>query len=206
MKLSKKHIILILSVFLLIISIIYRVLNPFEQQKVDKLTFTGKKISKTDISAEKSLTPEKKSQTQTQTQHQPQTMVSKFLNKPKISAKIYKNLFSIYKPPSKQVAVKKVNIPVDKDLQTRQMTNTIKKDPVQEIKEYLCSYRVYGTYKSENTKAVFLSKNKLVLCAKIGDRLDGKYLIEDIQDNYIRIKALALNETIHLDMREFNNE
>ena len=204
MKLSKKHIILILSVFLLIISIIYRVLNPFEQQKVDKLTFTGKKISKTDIVAEKSLIPEKKSQSQTQ--HQPQTLVSKFLNKPEISAKIYKDLFSIYKPPSKQVAVKKVYIPVDKDIQTRQMTNIIKKDSVQEIKEYLCSYRVYGTYKSENTKAVFLSKNKLVLCAKIGDRLDGKYLIDDIQDNYITIKALALNETIHLDMREFNNE
>ncbi len=204
MKLSKKYIILILSVFLLIISIIYRVLNPFEQQKVDTLTFTGKKISKTDIVAEKALTPEKESQFQTQ--HQPQTLVSKFLNKPKISAKIYKDLFSIYKSPSKQVAVKKVNIPVEKDIQTRQMTNTIKKDPVQEIKEYLCSYRVYGTYKSENTKAVFLSKNKLVLCAKIGDRLDGKYLIDDIQDNYIRIKALALNEIIHLDMREFNNE
>ncbi len=204
MKLSKKHIILILSVFLLIISIIYRVLNPFEQQKVDKLTFTGKKFSKTDIPAEKSLKPEKK--LQSKTQHQPQTLVARFLNKPKISATIYKDLFSTYMPPSKQVAVKKAYIPVDKDIQTSQMTNIIKKDPIQEIKEYLCSYRVYGTYKSENTKAVFLSKNKLVLCAKIGDRLDGKYLIDDIQDNYITIKALALNETIHLDMREFNNE
>ena len=45
-----------------------------------------------------------------------------------------------------------------------------------------------------------------MLVAKIGDRLDGKYLIDDIQDNSIKIKALELNETIHLDMREFNNE
>ncbi|MDM8539199.1 hypothetical protein QUF70_20790 [Desulfobacterales bacterium HSG17] len=204
MKLSKKHIILILSVSLLIISIIYRVLNPFEQQKVDKLTYTGKKISKTDIPAEKFLTPEKK--LQSQTQHQPQTLVSKFLNKPEISAKIYKDLFSIYKPPSKQATVKKVYIPVDKDIKTRQITKTIKKDPVQEIKEYLCSYRVYGTYKSENTKAVFLSNHNLVLCATIEHRLAGLYLIDDIPDTYITLKALALNETIHLDMREFNNE
>ena len=202
MKLSKKHIILIISVLLLIASITYRVLNPFEQQKVEKLTFTGKKISKTNIQTEKFLAPEKKVQTQAQTQ----TILAKFLNKPKISAKIHKDLFSIYKPPSKRIAKKKVNIPVDKDIQNMQRTNKIKIDPVQEIREYLASYRVYGTYKSENTKAVFLSKNKLVLCAKIGDRLDGKYLIEDIQDNYIKIKALALNETIHLDMREFNNE
>ncbi len=45
-----------------------------------------------------------------------------------------------------------------------------------------------------------------MLVAQIGDRLDGKYLIDDIQDNYIRIKTLEFNETIHLDMREFNDE
>ena len=70
----------------------------------------------------------------------------------------------------------------------------------------MASYTLYGIYKSENTKAVFLAKNKLILVARTGDRLDGKYLIDDIQDNHIKIRALDLNETIHFDMREFNNE
>jgi len=179
------------------IAIIYRVLNPFVQQEVNTLTFTGEgKSIKTDKAEHAILQAEKV---------ESQTLVSKFLNKPKVSAKVYKDLFSIYKPPNKLAQKKKVSVPADGDVQNRQKLD-IKKDSVQEIKEYISSYRVYGIYKSENTKAIFLAKNKLVLVAQIGDRLDGKYLIDDIQDNYIRIKALELNETIHLDMREFNDE
>ena len=197
MKLSKKHIIFIMVVFCLMIAIIYRVLNPFVQQEVNILTFTGEgKSIKTDKAEHAILQAEKV---------ESQTLVSKFLNKPKVSAKVYKDLFSIYKPPNKLAQKKKVSVPADGDVQNRQKLD-IKKDSVQEIKEYISSYRVYGIYKSENTKAIFLAKNKLVLVAQIGDRLDGKYLIDDIQDNYIRIKALELNETIHLDMREFNDE
>ena len=197
MKLSKKHIIFIMVVFCLMIAIIYRVLNPFVQQEVNTLTFTGEgKRIKTDKAEHAVLQTEKV---------ESQTLVSKFLNKPKVSAKVYKDLFSIYKPPNKLAQKKKVSVPADGDVQNRQKLD-IKKDSLQEIKEYITSYRVYGIYKSENTKAIFLAKNKLVLVAQIGDRLDGKYLIDDIQDNYIRIKTLEFNETIHLDMREFNDE
>ncbi|MDA3915446.1 MAG: hypothetical protein PF690_00530 [Deltaproteobacteria bacterium] len=197
MKLSKKHIIFIIVVFFLMIAIIYRILNPFVQQEVNTLTFTGEKKSvKTDKAEHAILQAEKV---------ESQTLVSKFLNKPEVSAKVYNDLFSTYKPPNKLAKKKKVNIPADRDIQNRQKLD-IKKDSLQEIKEYITSYRVYGIYKSENTKAIFLAKNKLVLVAQTGDRLDGKYLIDDIQDNYIKIKALEFNETIRLDMREFNNE
>jgi len=97
-------------------------------------------------------------------------------------------------------------MPVQKNMKTEPKKDEIKKENVQQIKEYISSYKVNGIYKSKNAKAVFLSKNKLVLVAKIGDRLDGKYLIDDIQDNYITIRALDLNETIRFEMREFNNE
>jgi hypothetical protein len=196
-KLSKKHILFIIVVFFLMIAIIYRILNPFVQQEVNTLTFTGEKKSvKTDKAEHAILQAEKV---------ESQTLVSKFLNKPEVSAKVYNDLFSTYKPPNKLAKKKKVNIPADRDIQNRQKLD-IKKDSLQEIKEYITSYRVYGIYKSENTKAIFLAKNKLVLVAQTGDRLDGKYLIDDIQDNYIKIKALEFNETIRLDMREFNNE
>jgi len=195
-KLSKKHIIFIIAVFFLIVSIIYRLLNPFVQPEVNTLTFTGEKDLKTGKAEHAGLKAEKL---------ELQTPVLKFLNKPKVSAKVYKDLFSTYKPPNMLAKKKKSSVNVDEEVQKGQKSE-IKKESIQEVKEYISSYRVYGTYKDKNTKAVFLAKNKLVLVAKIGDRLDGKYLINDIQDNYIGIKALELNETIHLDMREFNNE
>jgi len=167
------------------------------QQEVNTLTFTGEEKSiRTDKAEHYILQAEKV---------ESQTLVSKFLNKPKVSAKVYNDLFSTYKPPNKFAKKKKINIPADRDVQNRQKSD-IKKDSLQAIKEYISSYRVYGIYKSENTKAIFLAKNNLVLVAQIGDLFDGKYLIDDIQDNYIRIKILEFNETIHLDMREFNYE
>ena len=178
---------------LLTISIIYRVLNPFVQPRVDKLTFTGNmnsKISKVENAMEQTR------------QGKSQTLVSKYLNKSRVSGKVEKDLFSIYRPPQK----KKIKMSIKKDIQTQKIIETVKKDPVLEAKEYIATYTLYGIYKSEGTKAVFLSKNKLMLVARTGDRLDGKYLIDDIQDNYIKIKALDLNETIHFDMREFNDE
>ncbi len=193
MKLNKKYIIFVIVFMLLIISIIYRVLNPFVQPRVDKLTFTGNKSNKI-IKAENTM-----EQTR---QGRSQTLVSKYLNRPKTSEKVYKDLFSIYRPPQK----KKLKMSIKKDIQDQKVVETVKKDPVSEIKEYISSYTLYGIYKSEDTKAVFLSKNKLVLVARTGDRLDGKYLIDDIQENHITIKALDLNETIHFDMREFNDE
>ena len=198
MKLSKKHIVMILSVFLFIISVVYRVLNPFVQPTVDKLTFTGVKQGKIVGKVIKNPVSENTIEEK--------NIVSMFLNKPKLSLKIYKDLFLIYKPPSKVVKKNNVTVPVDNTTQVRQTKDEIKKQSIQQVKDYISSYSVLGMYKSKDTNAVFLSKNKLVLVAKIGDRLDGKYLIDDIQDNYIKIRALDLNETIHLDMREFNNE
>ncbi len=204
MKLSKKYktdkklIIFVGAVFLLIISIMYRVLNPFEQQTVDQLTYTGTKADKIKIQIKKNITPEK--------QFSSQDIVSEFFNKPEVSAKVYNDLFRIYHSPEKLDENNQIDVLSNRGIQEGQKPDSIKANPVQEIRDYLCAYKIYGTYKNENIKAVFLSKDKLVLVAKIGDRLDGKYLIDDIQENYIKIRALDLNETIHLDMREFNNE
>ena len=184
---------------LLVIAIIYRLLNPFVQSKVDKLTFTGGKTGKTDSQRESGVITDKSKSGK-------QPLVSRFLNKPKVSAEVHKNLFSIYRPPVQTDINDEAQDIVNQDIQAGHNIDNLEKDSIQEIKEYISSYMLYGTYKSENTKAVFLSKDKLVLVAKKGDRLDGKYLIDDIQDNYIKITALELNETIHLDMREFNNE
>ena len=75
-----------------------------------------------------------------------------------------------------------------------------------QVKDYIASYRYYGSYHSGDKKAVFLVKNKLVLVARKGDRIDGKYLIDDIQDDFIRIKALELNQTIDIHLGEFNDD
>lgn len=189
MKPDKKSIIFILVLILLVISIVYRVQHPFVQKRVDSLTYTQ------EHPADKSMV-EKKIGPSGPTEDG--SVAAKFLNKPRISGKVSKDLFSISLPPRK--TEEKI------DIQALPAKESVQNDPLSEAKAYLASYKIDGTYESENTKAVFLSKDKLVLVAKVGDRLDGKYLIEDIQKDRVRIKALDLNEIINLDLREFNNE
>lgn len=189
MKLDKKAIIFITVFILLVIVIIYRVLNPFVQQRVENLTFTGK-----DETGQNRVV--KTIEINGQAESQP--LVARFMNKPRISGQVVKDLFLMPRPLQKPAETTEAHSPP--------AATTIQTDPLVEAKAYLASYKIDGTYESEDTKAVFLSKDKLVLVAKIGDRLDGKYLIEDIQKDHIRVRALDLNATINLDMREFNNE
>ena len=79
-------------------------------------------------------------------------------------------------------------------------------DPVADIREYLTSYKLYGNYEGENGKGVFLAKNKLVLVANQGDRLDGKYVIDEINDSYIQFSIPELNRSIRIEQGAFDNE
>ena len=197
MKLNKQYIIFIIVFILLIIAIIYRVKNPFIQKEVDILTYTGEKKSKINLKQNKRQTG----------QRQSDTIVSRFLNRSEFSGESIKDLFSLYKNPEDLQEKREIEGQMGKTIQDKRMINEDGGDDfVSEIIKDLISYRFYGTYKSEDKRAIFLVRNKLVLVASIGDRIDGKYLIEDIQDNYIRLKALDLNEIIHIDIREFNNE
>jgi hypothetical protein len=189
MKNDKKNIVFATALGLLILSIIYRLMNPYVQPRVTRLTYTGSgqeayKIGKVKGAAKKTVKP------------------SETDGKPKTSRRVYKDLFYVYKPPQSVEEDNSALITTSPG----EKIETIGKDPLGAVKEYIASYKFYGTYTSGEQKAVFLAKDKLVLVARTGDRIDGKYLIEDIQDDFIRIKALELNETIDINIREFSDD
>jgi hypothetical protein len=190
MKITRKNMIFFLALVLLILSIIYRLMNPYVQPRVAKLTYTGsiqRSETMKDLGAEKTKSNGVKED------------LAGILKKVKTSPRVYRDLFALYTPAQTGQKEKTVvSIP--------ESSAAIEKDPIGEFKDYIASYRFYGSYNSEGKKAVFLAKNKLVLVARIGDRLDGKYLIDDIQDDFIRIKALELNETIDVHLGEFNDD
>ncbi len=190
MRLTRKNILFFAAAGLLLVSLIYRIMNPYVQSRVDTLTYTGKvDDSKVQIKPgdDRAVTepfgPIKDNQ---------------------LAGKVYKNLFSLYKPPQTE-RKEKQPIPEKKDSESKNI-EPVTKDPIIAVKEYIASYRFYGSYERAGKKAIFLAKNKLVLVARTGDRIDGKYLIDDIQDDFIRIKVLDLNKTIDINIREFNDD
>lgn len=189
MTTSRKNMIFFLAAGLLILSIVYRLLNPYVQPRVTRLTYTGSVQSSAvmkDSPAKKSKSNGAKGQLG-------------ILKRVKTSPRVYRDLFALYKSPETLQKEKAVVTPAEP-------AAAVEKDSMGQVKDYIASYRYYGSYHSGGKKAVFLSKNKLVLVARTGDRLDGKYLIDDIQDDFIRIKALELNETIDIHIGEFNDD
>ena len=191
MRFTRKNIIFLAAACLLLISLIYRLMNPYVQPRVDTLTYnTGK------VDDSKNLKEEPGDD---------RTVVAGLSGPFKgkaISEKVYKDLFSLYKPPQTAGQGKK-----DRQLKiTPPPVAPVTKDPLLAVKEYIASYKFYGSYDSAGKKAIFLAKNKLVLVARTGDRIDGKYEIVDIQEDFIRIKAVDLNQTIEIKIREFNDD
>jgi hypothetical protein len=178
---------------LLLVSLIYRLMNPYVQPRVDTLTYTGRSSDSKKIKAEPG---------------DDRVVADPFArsNGKAVSGKVYKDLFALYKPPQTAGQEKQSIGKKDRQLEITPPYRPVTKDPVLAIKEYIASYKFYGSYDSAGKKAVFLAKNKLVLVARTGDRIDGKYEIEDIQDDFIRIKATDLNQTIDINIREFNDD
>ncbi len=179
----------------MLIFLIYRLMNPYVQPRVDTLTYTGK------VDNSKNLP--------TKPGDDGAVAADPFgpIKDNQLSDKVYKDLFSLYKPP-KTDRKEKESIPEKKDSESKNIPTLepVTKDPAVAVKEYIASYRYYGSYDRAGEKAVFLAKNKLVLVARTGDRIDGKYEIDDIQDDFIRIKALDLNKTIDINIGEFYDD
>ena len=195
MKISGRHILFAGVLVILAGVIVYRLQNPFIQQTTDQLTYTAKKgLSAKAGSNRAAADQEGKKKTM--------SVFDLFLNKPQISGAMHTDLFAEYRlPVKKRVSVK----PVLKKQEPAD-PKPLRKDPLAEARKAITSYKLYGTFQEAGKKAVFLSKDKLVLVARIGDRLEGKYLIQDIQDTYITFKPVEVNQTLRLDMREFKDE
>ncbi|THB80455.1 MAG: hypothetical protein D3926_07105 [Desulfobacteraceae bacterium] len=204
MKFERQHIVFILVLGMLVISVVYRIKHPFVQREVDTLTFTGETmvtaagVKKTSGLAAKEF------------EGKGVREISRFLSGSNWPGKVVVDLFALYEPPRIEMPASEVVMaapePVDTVVESpKPEPKPAKINPVPEIARELKSYRFCGTYQSKGTRSIFLTRGKQVLVASVGDRIYGKYLIEEIADDHIRLKALDLNETININIREFND-
>lgn len=196
MKIDRKMIIFLVVCLLFAGAVIYRFNNQFEHEQVRTLTYTGKKSDP--VRTGKPAIRKKEASQTTE-------LLNLFFNREKNTGRVEKDLFEIYrvkpKVTKKQAAKRALAANLKRDAQKAKAP-----DPVQVAKKQVTAYKWYGTFKGQGGRAVFLAKNKTVLVAKTGDRIEGKYQIEDIQDNYLKIRAFGIDQSIHLDAGEFNNE
>jgi hypothetical protein len=193
MAMGKKHILFVVTLILLVVSIVYRAFNPFEQARVAALTYT---VQKRFPDRPETII---KNRTDSHTIHD---TVSRFIDPPQVSASVHQDLFAIYQPPRLSPATE-TSPPPPLDETPIEDLEQERQDLIQDAIREISGYRIFGLFEDENKTFVFLAKDKQVIVAGKGDCLEDKYRIDEINKTHITITALDLNEPIQLDMSEF---
>ena len=200
----KQKMMLSLALLLLLVSVGYRVMHPYVQPRVDRLTHTGSRPIAGDV-----VSPfEKKSAGMAEPPAYSNMIFDQFFNQPVCSGELVNDVFALHPGEPQTISSDKTAHGSSGETGKIHSVNPAPPPPdlLKKTVDYLLSFTFMGGFQRGNEKAVFLSRGNQVLVARIGDRINGKYLIKAIEENAITIKALDINETIHLDMREFNDK
>jgi hypothetical protein len=78
-------------------------------------------------------------------------------------------------------------------------------DPVEVVNEELGRFQVIGFFIQNGEAAIFLQRDKQVLVVREGNLIDGKYRVEDISAEKMTLRAVHLDERVHLDLTQYLN-
>jgi Tfp pilus assembly protein PilP len=190
---DRKKIILIVLVAIFIISLAYRIMHPFKQERVAELTYSPKRVYVKSIKKSEDLTDAKASATGTI------VLLDLFKNPPRHKAKVIKNVFQETRA---EKTVKPTDVAQKREQKKAVPVVPKKETPIELAKKDLSSLKAFGMYESGGEKVVFLERGKEVLVVRKGDRINGKYVIEQISSQRITLKSKQFNESVYIDVGE----
>jgi len=176
---NQKQKILLGLLVTLAIALAYRLTNPFEQETVDRLTYTRatKVASAKDAGA---------------TQHQAEVRLDLLRSPPQKTVSIQRDLF---RPPSAPQ-------PAGEDKPAPQASKPRPKSDREKIQEHFERFKTFGSYRHGDTTYLFLQRGKQVLVVSRGDRIDGQYDITDVTEKSATISAKGLSTPLKIDFDE----
>jgi len=201
----KQKILFCITLLVLILAVGYRIMHPYVPPRVTQLTYAGNNS----ITTEAIYPLEKKTGELKETSVYSNTLFEQFFNQPFYSGDVVSDIFAGYVGGEELTnGPQKIDQGLADGAERKPPVDPVP-PPLDRLKKtvnYLLSFTFLGKFQRGEEKAIFLSRNNLVLVARIGDRINGKYLIEAIEEDSITIKALDINETLHLEMRLFNDK
>jgi hypothetical protein len=189
---EKKKTILTVLTALFFITLVYRIMNPFQQQTVSRLTYQPGQSASVNPDADRSdgRLPD------------PDTSVvlELLMNPQRQSARVFRNIFEKKSaaadrtPP--RTAAPTLPEPVGADSDTR--ANQFAYGLQQEISRFT----VFGAVESDAGRFVFLERSKDIFIVRQGDVIDGKYRIRDISDQAMTIQSEADGQSASIDISD----
>jgi hypothetical protein len=187
---DRKKVVLAICLCLFAISATYRLLNPYQQERVARLTYSGgsSRASKPEPGAN-SRAPEKEDR---------EVWIEPLLNPPIHSARVHKNIFQKQKPPGPGPDLSEEPVAV----QTAAGASP-EIDKRQQVQEDLSKFKSFGYMQGQGDKLLFLERGKDIFLIREGDRIDGKYLVKSITEKQLIIRAESIGEDVRIDLGKF---
>ena len=191
---NKKKLLTVL-LFVLAVVVAYRLMNPFRQERVAQLTYTGKKVG--DKHKESKESPPSSPGAKIRDSG---FILNLLENPPRHSGRVRNPAFwgrddkpaRVQAPPPKTASAPVAKTP----------SAPPPPDPVLQVKQELSQFRIFGSFRSRGELALFMERGREILVVRKGDRIDGKYRVEEITPHTLTIRAENIDEAIYIDLGE----
>ena len=187
MALDKKQKLLIGLVSLLAVVLAYRLVRPFRQQTVSKLTYA--RTNRIAASPTRAAGRDDASRPT-------KIKIDLMARPPQLELKIYRDPFRRPVPQaaarSAQTAPKKPPPPVV--------------TPEERAKEKLRRFKAFGSFQQGDRTSLFLQRGKQVLVVNVGDRIDGKFKIEAIDGFSVVVSSAETPTPFQFEFEELKSD
>jgi len=83
---------------------------------------------------------------------------------------------------------------------TTQEGETQTPNPEDQIKDDLSTFKSFGYAERGGEKILFIEKGKQIMLIRKGDRIEGKYIVKDLNQRELTLLVIANNEVVHIDL------
>ena len=188
---DQKKLILILLLLVFGLSLTYRLMNPFEQPRVERLKYQKRPDNVQDgkkQGAELFQVPTH------------EMMLSLLTAPPFHKVSVIRNPFLIKDEkakvrPNKETAKLKPPSSPPQPLPRAE-------DPRERVKRELSKFRIFGFFESGGEVTLFLEKGHNIIIARKGDWIEGRYQVVDIGVDRLKLRVPDIDEYVHIDLSD----
>jgi hypothetical protein len=178
--------ILFALLILLGLSLTYRIFHPFQQGEVTRLKYqdgalgpTTRKISKDRVNPNRP----------------PEVKLSLLGKAAGRSRDVLRNPFFEEKPAEPV----KAPDPTPKPSEPEPVRPT-PPDPMETLNRDLGQMKVFGYYEGLGDMKLFVERGREILVISKGDKIDGKYLVKEIGNTWVTLRAEQIGQDVHIDL------
>jgi hypothetical protein len=172
------------------VSLTYRLLHPFRQGRVSELTYAP---GDAHAGVRKKVV-----QGAARPSQDRMVKLELFEHPPTPSGKVVRNPFFEPRAAPKPDKTKR-NKAADAAKPVKTVPPIVAKR--EQVKKDLSRFKSFGYLDDGSDRVLFLERGKSILVVRKGDRIDGKYLVKEITEKRLTLRAQNIDEDVHIDLK-----